>query len=152
MTNDEQKIENSNPVMYVVVYGDYSDYKIVSLWSSEELAVAECEAQKGLGKGYDFRVEEYLLNTSALDGARRRVRGHYALLYLSTVKGEVTASDVNTMTTIFFGEDEDRAYVFEGNRKSKGHVSAYSESEENAVNLVLEKLAEFRAENREAIS
>lgn len=59
---------------------------------------------------------------------------------------------MKTTTAVFFGEDEDRATVFEDNRNSSGHVSAYSESEGNAVNLVFENLTEFRAENSEAIS
>lgn len=55
IANDEQKIENPHPVMYAVVSGDYSEYKIVPLCSSEESAVAKCEAKNELGNGYDVR-------------------------------------------------------------------------------------------------
>jgi hypothetical protein len=152
MTTNEEKIENPNPVMYVVVSGEYSDYSIVSLWSSKQAAKDECELLNGSGMGYDFRVEEWLLNVSTLDGARREVEGYTGVLYLNDVAGEVTAAEIKMRRDTFRGEFEDRSFHYKGNKKYPPHVSAYSATEEGVVALVLEKLAEVRGESREANS
>lgn len=39
--------------MYVITYGDYSDYRIHSLWSSQEVAEKKLEL---LGRGYQIEV------------------------------------------------------------------------------------------------
>ena len=140
MTINEEKIENVSPVMYVVVSGEYSEYSIVSVWSSEEEALAECKR----AEGSDLRVEEYFLNTPQSDGARRQLRGYFA--WVRTLSGETTAGDVQVKNMTFNGEDEDTACVSEHARKGEVLVAAYSTSKENAVKLVLEKFAEFRGQ------
>ena len=72
MMKNEEQLENK-AVIYVVVSGEYSDYGIVSMWSSKDAAAEECELLDGSGMGYDFRVEEWFLNVSALDKPRRNV-------------------------------------------------------------------------------
>lgn len=129
-------------VMYVVVSGEYSDYGIVSLWSSKQAAQEECELLDGSGMGYDYRVEEYLLNVSTLDGARRNVQGYQGLLHPSSVSGEVTAADVEVKRDTFVGENENRSFHLKGNKNYKEFISAYSTTEEDAVKLVLDKFAE----------
>lgn len=142
MTIDEEKIENVSPLMYVVVSGEYSDYSIVSVWSSKEAALTECKR----AAGSDLRVEEYFLNTPQSDGARRQLRGYFA--WVRTLSEEIAAGDVQVKNMTFFGEDEDKASAFEANRKGEVMVAAYSMSKENAVKLVLEKFADFRDEGQ----
>lgn len=142
MTINEEKIEPPKSVMYVVVSGEYSDFSIVSLWSSKEAAAEECELLDGSGMGYDFRVHEYLLNVSMLDGSRRMVEGYRATLYPSSVLGEATAADVEVKRHTFVGEFEDRSFHYKGNDAYSPHVSAYSATKEEVVRLVLAKFAE----------
>jgi hypothetical protein len=134
--------ENPMSVMYVVVCGEYSDYGIVSLWSSKEAAEEECELLDGSEMGYDFRVEEYFLNVSTLDGARRMVQGYNAILHPGSLSGEATAADVEVKRDTFVGEDENRTYHLKGNKNYKEFITAYSVTKEKAVELVLERFAE----------
>lgn len=137
----DEKSEKSVPVMYVVVTGDYSDYRIVSLWTSKKAARDECELLEG-DMGSDFRVEEWLIDVSTLDGARREVEGYKGLLRFNNLSGEATAADVEITRNTFVGEFEERAIYAPGNRSPI--VAAYSATEEGAVALVLAKFAEVR--------
>lgn len=137
----DEKSAKSVPVMYVVVTGDYSDYRIVSLWTSKQAAQDECELLEG-DMGSDFRVEEWLMDVSTLDGARREVEGYKGLLRFNNLSGEATASDVEITRNTFVGEFEERAIYAPGNRSPI--VAAYSATEEGAVALVLAKFAEVR--------
>lgn len=141
MTIVDEKSEKSVPVMYVVVTGDYCDYRIVSLWSSKKAAKDECELLEG-EMGSDFRVEEWLMDVSTLDGARREVEGYKGLLRFNNLTGEATAADVEITRNTFEGELEERAIYAPGNRSPL--VAAYSATEEGAVALVLAKFAEVR--------
>lgn len=137
----DEKSEKSVPVMYVVVTGDYSDYRIVSLWTSKQAARDECELLEG-EMGSDFRVEEWLMDVSTLDGARREVEGYKGLLRFNKLSGEATESDVEITRNTFEGELEERAIYAPGNRSPI--VAAYSATEEGAMALVLAKFAEVR--------
>lgn len=141
-----EKVENVSPVMYVVVSGDYSDYGIVSLWSSKQAALDECELLEGDGDSYDYRVEEWLMNTSSIDGARREVEGYMGVLYLNDVVGEASPTDIKISRKTFVGEFEDRQFHYKGNETNPPHVSAYSATEDGVVRLVLAKFAEVRGE------
>jgi hypothetical protein len=132
-------------VTFVVVSGEYSDFVIVSLWSSKEAAEEECELLEGSGLGYDFRVQEWLLDVSTLDGARRAVDGYRAKLHPNDVSGEATEADVEVKRDTFVGENENRTYYLKGNKNYKAFVSAYSATEEGAVKLVLEKFSEVKS-------
>jgi hypothetical protein len=141
----DAKSEKSVPVMYVVVTGESSDYRIVSLWSSKKAARDECELLEG-DMGWDFRVEEWLMDVSTLDGARREVEGYVGTLRPKNLTGEATAADVEIKRNTFVGEFVERAFHYPGNSNYPPHVSAYSATEEGAVALVLEKFAEVRGE------
>lgn len=139
----DEKSEKSVPVMYVVVTGDYSDYRIVSLWSSKKAAQDECELLEG-DMGSDFRVEEWLMDVSTLDGARREVEGFTGTLRPRSITGEATAADIEIKRKTFLGELEERAFHAPGNGNYLPVVVAYSATEEGAVSLVLAKFAEVR--------
>ncbi|MNR28154.1 hypothetical protein D3C85_1454650 [compost metagenome] len=143
MTIVDEKSEKSAPVMYVVVTGEYSDYRIVSVWSSKKAAQDECELLEG-DMGSDFRVEEWLMDVSTLDGARREVEGYKGLLRFNNLTGEATAADVEITRNDFVGEWEETVFHYPGNGKYSPLVSAYSATEEGAVALALEKFAEVR--------
>lgn len=144
MTIVDEKSEKSVPVMYVVVTGDYSDYRIVSLWSSKKAAWDECELLEG-DMGSDFRVEEWLLDVSSLDGARREVEGFTGTLRTRGITGEATAADVEIKRKAFLGELEERAFHSPGNGNYlPAVIGSYSATEEGAVALVLAKFAEVR--------
>lgn len=148
MTIVDEKSEKSAPVMYVVVTGEYSDYRIVSVWSSKKAAQDECELLEG-EMGSDFRVEEWLMDVSTLDGARREVEGYKGLLRFNNLAGEVTAADVEITRNTFEGELEERAIYAPGNRSPL--VAAYSATEEGAVALVLEKFAEVQGKGSKTL-
>ena len=143
-----EKVEDVSPVMYVVVSGDHSDYKIVSVWSSKQAALDECELLDGDSDGYDYRVEEWRMNTSSIDGARREVAGYYGVLRPNDVDGVASPTDVVTKRKTFVGEFEGRSFHlhYKGDNNYPSHVSAYSATEEEAVRLVLAKFAEVRGE------
>jgi hypothetical protein len=143
-----EKIEKPMSVMYVVVSGEYSDFKIVSLWSSKEAARAECELLDGSGLGYDFRVQEWFSDVSTLDGARREVEGYRAVLRPEDISGEPTVADVEVKRNTFVGEYENSTYHSKGHKNYKAFVSAYSATEEEAVNLALEKFAEVKGKTQ----
>lgn len=142
--NISEKIENLMPVVYVVTSGDYSEYGIVSIWSSKDAAADECELLNGEGMGNDFRVEQYNLNVSSLDGARRMVAGYKATLYPSSLSGEPTAADVEVKRYEFEGEREDWSSHIPANRYNKDFIVALAVTQEKAVELVLDRFAESK--------
>jgi hypothetical protein len=141
----DEKSKKSAPVMYVVTTGEYSDYRIVSLWSSKKAAQDECELLEG-DMGSDFRVEEWLMDVSSLDGARREVEGYKGLLRVNNLTGEATAADVEIKRNTFLGELEERAIYAPGIHSPI--VVAYSTTEAGAVALVLEKFAEVQGKGK----
>jgi hypothetical protein len=143
----DEKNEKSAPVMYVVVTGERSDYRIVSLWSSNKAARDECELLEG-DMGSDFRVEEWLMDVSTLDGARREVEGYVGALLPNNLTGEATAADVEIKRRTFVGEFEETTFHYPGHNNYPPRVSAYSATEEGAVALVLQKFAEVRGERK----
>lgn len=145
MTIVDEKSEKSAPVMYVVTTGEYSDYRIVSLWSSKKAAQDECELLEG-DMGSDFSVEEWLMDVSSLDGARREVEGYKGLLRVNNLTGEATAADIEIKRDNFLGELEERAVYAPGIHSPL--VAAYSVTEAGAVALVLEKFAEVQGKGK----
>lgn len=134
--NAIEKNEIMMTVMHVVVTGEYGNCRIVSMWSSKEDAQAECERSGGY-------VQEYFLDVSGQNGARRELKGFYAEYNIGTVSGEVTADDVDVKPHIFKGEMEDMVYAYQDSSVLAPHVSACSMTEEKAVSLILGKLAEL---------
>lgn len=48
--------------LFLIVDGDYSDYKVISGWTDESLAKDEVIRLQALVPGSEIRLETYLLN------------------------------------------------------------------------------------------
>lgn len=82
--------------MYIITYGEYSDYRIESLWSSKEVAKEKCEV---LGPGYE--VEEWDVDVNQVNNGYANVYGVEVSYDFSQAGMDIREEDlVVTKTTI----------------------------------------------------
>lgn len=112
-----------NKKMYLISYGEYSDYHVHSLWSSKEDAENKCEL---LGRGY--QVEEWNLDCNRV--ADYKVFGVEVSYDFSQPGNEVREDSVVVKDALFDTWDENRVKL------TKTHAVVYSVDVETALNAL----------------
>lgn len=126
MTTDDKRV-------YIVTEGSYSDYRIVSVWTTHE------EAEKHLPKnqwGEAVGIEEWLLN----ENEQREVVEYSA--FMAPDLDEPSVSGPNPTNNPGIGSAEKR-----GSRYGDGwHAWGYGPTPEHAIKSASDALAKARAE------
>lgn len=129
--------------IYIVTMGEYSDYSIISVWSSKEEAERNCKMLNAGKVSEDFRVEEY-----PLDEPRRNhipmIRGFKAFYDFSVHGLHVDTANVAFEDALYYSFQDSRVHI------ASTFVSVLSDSKERCLRILFDAMAEYRA-NEEGI-
>jgi hypothetical protein len=121
----------SNDKIYIATSGEYSDYTILGVFSSEE------NAKLIHGNDYDVSIEEYELDTF-VDLAKKGYKNYQVILNYET--GDVESAEVHS-----WGSNFEYASCWYNLPPKKLNTTTLAKSREGAIKIVNERLAQLKA-------
>jgi hypothetical protein len=130
--------------IYIITTGEYSDYSIVSVWSSLEAAERNCKLLNAGRMHDDFRVEDYPLD-SPHEGREYPMSRGFKAFYDFELHGlEVHVTNVVIDESLYQPFQEARVHV------TSTFVMVLADSKERCLRILFDTVAEKRA-NEEGI-
>lgn len=125
--------------IYIITTGEYSDYSIVSVWSSKEEAERNCKLLNA-GKMYDdFRVEDYPLDVPHESREFPMIRGFKAFYDFELHGLNVNVSNVVIEEALYQSSQEARVHV------ASTFAFVLSDSKERSLRILFDTIAELKA-------
>ena len=131
--------------IYIITSGTHSDYSIVSVWSSKEVAEENCKLLNA-GRGFrdEFRVEDYPVDEPHDAGEFGMIRGVKTFYDFSKHGVRVDTANVVFEDALYYRSQNARATV------ASKYVYVLAESKEKGLRILFDAMAEYRA-NEEGI-
>ncbi len=124
--------------VYLVTSGEYSDYRVESVWSARELAEAEVGRKNANRSTYSrAEVEEYWLDDNTADAEGRElfcVRFFHGKVDASKESGAVAGDDGRLWIT---RENRGESYYWNGD----GHIYVRASDPEGAIKIAADRRA-----------
>lgn len=125
--------------VYIITTGEYSDYSIVSVWSSLEAAERNCKLLNAGRLFDDFRVEDYPLDAPHEGREFPMVRGFKAFYDFSVHGLNVDVANVTIEEALYQPFQEARVHV------AAKFVAVLSDSKERCLRILFDTVAELKA-------